>query len=233
MIFIGLDISKISTALCIEKNNKTKLFSYTTKKNNNIWIKNTNHIINYRHINYLYLEEKDYSKSELLKIVEFNEISELIINDIFNNIKKIDDIKIAIEGYSYNSKKGPIIDIVEFTSIFKHKLLTKLNSYSKVEIISPLTLKTETCKLVYKPRIESKGKRVIKQIIHYENNKGKQATKFDKWDMFYAFIESNIKSELKEWCEKHSGEIIKNKELPKPIDDIIDAIFLTETIKQR
>lgn len=232
MIFIGLDISKISTALCIEKNNKTKLYSYSTKKSNNVWVKDTKDFINYRHINYLYSDEKDYSKSELMKIVEFNETTDLIINDIFNNIKVLDSVKIGIEGYSYNSKKGPIIDIVEFTSILKHKLLDKLSGYSKVQIISPLTLKTETCKMIYKPRIETKGKRVIKQILHYENNKGKQATNFDKWDMFYAFIASNIKCDLKDWCKEYSGEISKNKEVPKPLDDIIDSCFLKEFIKK-
>ena len=233
MIFIGLDISKISTALCIEKNNTIKLYSYTTKKDNNIWVKDTNDFINYRHINYLYTNETDYSKSEINKLIEFNEFTDLIINDIFDNVDILDNIKIGIEGYSYNSKKGPIIDIVEFSSILKNKILNKLSKYSKIEIISPLTLKTETCKMVYKPRIETKGKKIIKEIIHYENDKGKQATKFDKWDMFYAFINSEIKSELKDWCKEYSNDIAKNKELPKPIDDIVDSCFLKEIIKKK
>ena len=38
MIFIGLDVSKISTAMCLEKNNNIKLFNYSTKKDNNIWV---------------------------------------------------------------------------------------------------------------------------------------------------------------------------------------------------
>ena len=154
------------------------------------------------------------------------------MNDIFNNIDILDSVKIAIEGYSYNSKKGPIIDIVEFTTILKHKLMNKLNQYSNVQIVSPLTLKTECCKMIYKPRIEQVGKRVIKNIIHLENNKGKQATKFDKWDMFYAFIDSNIKLDLKNWCKEYEKEITKNKDVPKPLDDIIDAIFLKEMIKK-
>jgi hypothetical protein len=232
MIFIGLDISKVSTAMCIEKNGKTKLYSYTTKKSGNCWVKDTKDFINYRHINYEYLKEKDYSKSELMKITEFSLITDSIINDIFNNVKILDSITIAIEGYSYNSKQGPIIDIVEFTSILKHKLLSKLSDYSKVNIIAPLILKTEACKMVYKPRIEIKGKRKITEIIHLENNNGKQATKFDKWDMFYAFIESDIKSELKDWCKEYSEEISKNKEVPKPLDDVIDSFFLKEMIKK-
>lgn len=233
MIFIGLDISKISTALCIEKNDKVKLFSYTTKKDNNCWIKDTKDFINYRNIVYNYSDEPDYSKSEITKIVEFDVVSNLIINDIFDNVNILDTVKIGIEGYSYNSKKGPIIDIVEFTTILKHKLMTKLNSYSNVQIISPLTLKTECCKMVYKPRIEKVGKRIIKEVMHYENTKGIQATKFDKWDMFYALLDSNLKMNLKDWCKEYEKEISKNKDVPKPIDDSIDAIFIKEIMKKQ
>ena len=96
MIFIGLDVSKVSTALCIEKNDITKLYSYTTKKDNNIWIKDTSDFINYRNIIYNYSDENDYSKSELLKLHEFDYVSDLIINDIFDNVKMLDSIRIGI-----------------------------------------------------------------------------------------------------------------------------------------
>lgn len=231
MIFIGIDISKISTALCIEKDNNNIFYSYSTKKSNNIWVKNTEKYINYRNINYDYDKENDYSKSEILKIKQFDNVSNLIINDILDNINILDNIQIGIEGYSYNSKRGPIIDIVEFSTLLKHKLLKIMNKYSNIQIISPLTLKTETCKLVYKPRIEITGKRIIKEKLHLENYKGIQATKFDKWDMFNALIESDINIELKDWCIENKEKITKNKELPKPLDDIIDSLWVKEVIK--
>jgi hypothetical protein len=233
MIFIGLDVSKISTALCIENNGITKLYNYTTKKSNNCWIEDTKEFINYRNFEYKYINEKEYSKKELYKLVEFNEITDLIINDIFDNIKYLEPVKIGIEGYSYSSNAGPIFDLIEFTTILKHKLLHKLNGYSNIQIISPLTLKTEVCKMIYKPRIEVKGKKVIKHIIHLENDKGKQATKFDKKDMFQAFIDSKLDIELKKWCEEYQKEILKNKDLPKPIDDVIDAIWLAQIVKRQ
>jgi len=237
MIFIGLDVSKISTALCIEKNNEIKLFNYTTNLDNYIWIKKTNDLINYRHVIYNYTNEKDYSKSELLKLDEFDITTNLIINDIFDNINLFDNIKIGIEGYSYNSKTGPIFDLIEFTTILKIKLMRKLTNYTNINIISPLTLKNECCKMVYEPRIELVGKRVIKEISHIENNSGKQASKFDKWDMFDALIHSNIDMKFREWCIEYNNEITINgkerpKKLPKPIDDIIDSIFLKETVKK-
>lgn len=230
MIYIGLDVSKISTALTIENNNVTKLFSYSTKKANNIWVKNTSDFIEYRHINYNYKNEKDYSKSEMLKLNEFDTITSLVIQDILDNYNMLDTIKIGVEGYSYNSK-GPIFDIVEFTAFLKYKLMNKLVDYTTITIMSPLTLKSETCKMIYEPRIEIKGKRVIKEIIHYENDKGKQATKFDKWDMFHSFIQSDINIPLKYWCQEYEKDITKNKDVPKPLDDIIDSIFIKEIIK--
>lgn len=229
MVLAGLDVSKISTALCIENNGAINLYSYTSKKENNIWVKNTKDFINYRFINYTYNDIDNYSKSEMSKLIEFDNVTDLIIKDL---ISLNDKISISIEGYSYSSKKGPIFDLIEFTTLLKHKLI-KLNLEKDIEIISPLTLKVETCKMVYEPRIELKGKKVIKEIIHNENNKGKEATKFDKWDMLYAFIDSNIKMKLKEWCKFNIDDISKNKEVPKPIDDIIDSIFLKEYAKNK
>ena len=232
MIFIGLDVSKISTAMCIEKNDTIKFFSYSTKKDNNIWVKNTEDFINYRNITYKYTEEKDYSKSQILKLLEFDETTNLIINDIIDNVGILDSIRIGIEGYSYSSNVGPLIDIVEFTTLLKHKLLHKLNKYSNVQILSPLTVKTECCRMTYEPRKELQGKRVIKEIIHLENNNGKQATKFDKWDMFHAFLDCDeIKCKLKTWCKEYEEKITKNKDVPKPLDDIIDACWLMEVEK--
>jgi hypothetical protein len=232
MLFIGLDVSKISTALCIEKNGVTTLYSYTTKKDNNTWVKQTSTYINYRHINYNYSEETDYSKSELLKLLEFDTITDLIINDIFDNIKILDSVRIGIEGFSYNST-GPIFDLIEFTTLLKYKLMKKMNKYSIIEILSPMTIKSETCKAIYKPRIELKGKRVIKEIVHIENDKGKQANQFDKWDMFFAFLKSDIKLKLKDWCVDNKDDITKGKEVPKPIDDLVDAILIKEIIKRK
>lgn len=230
MIFIGLDVSKISTALCIEKNNTTKLYSYTTQKNNNTWVKQTSHIINYRNIEYTY-DSDNYSESEINKLKEFDIITNLIINDIFENVKILDSIRIGIEGYSYSST-GPIFDLIEFTTILKHKLLNNMNKFTNILIISPLTIKNECCKMSYKPRIETKGKKIIKEIYHYENNEGKSSNKFDKWDMLQAFINSDIKSDMKDWCKEFEIDIKKNKKVPKPIDDIIDSIWIKEIIKK-
>ena len=225
-IFIGLDISKISTALTIKKNNEIKHYSYTTVKSNNIWIKNTKDYIIYRHIEYEYLKDKDYSKSQIKKLLEFDKVTNLIIKDISDNVDfEKDTIQIGIEGFSYSSSAGPLIDIVEFSTFLKLKILHRINNISNIEILSPMTVKSETCKIAYTPRIELKGKRIIKEILHYENKEGKQATKFDKWDMLYALIDSNLNIAIKTWLLDNDNWK-KNKDVPKPIDDIIDSLWI-------
>lgn len=231
MLYIGIDISKISTAICVENNNKTQLFSYSTKIENNKWVLKLQDQINFRFINYNYSDKKNYSDVELSKLEEFENITNIIIKDILDNIKNNDEIKIGIEGYSYNSK-GPIFDLIEFSTLLKHKIFKNLG-FNNVEILSPLSLKVESCKMVYEPRIELIGKKEIKEKIHIENKNGKKAINFNKWDMLYCFIESNINLEMKDWCIENKFELIKNKEVPKPIDDIIDAIFIKEYLKNK
>lgn len=233
MINIGIDISKISTALCIERNNKTFLYNYTTKKSNNIWIQDTSEFINYRHIDYSYKKIKDYSEREMKKFDEFEEVSDLIVNDIFDNIKILDSISIAIEGFSFSSTAGPIIDLVELSTLIKHKIKNKVQGMVKIKIISPLSLKTFCCESVYKPIYITKGKRIIKKIKIIQDPNGKLGKNFDKKDMFNALINSKINMKIIEYLKENKTTFLKNKELPKPIDDIIDSIFLKEKIKYK
>ena len=229
-MFIGIDISKNSTAVCVESK-KLKIYSYTTKKSNNIWVTDTSEYINYRFINYTYSKTKDYSEREGIKFKEFEETTNLIVNDILDNVNILETINIAIEGYSYGSPKGHLIDIVEFSTLLKHKIKTSINQYLNVKIIAPLALKSKSCELVYEPRTEIQGKRVIKEVKFIENPEGKKGKDFDKWDMFKCFLQSNISSELKDYLKDNQENILKLKEVPKPLDDVIDSIFLKEVYK--
>lgn len=221
-MFIGIDVSKLSTAMCIGD----KLFSYSTEKPNNKWVKDTKDFINFRYLEYKYKSIEDYSKREISKFLEFEDVTDLIINDIMNNIKILDTTHIAIEGYSYSSDTGHIIDLVEFASLLKHKILKQIQGYSRVTIISPLALKSKSCELVYPPKIELIGKRVIKEKITIVGPTGKLGKDFDKWDMFHCFLDSNISSQLKDYLVFNKEVITVLKKLPKPFDDLIDSIFL-------
>lgn len=228
---MGIDISKNSTALCIERNSKTMLYNYTNKNPNNIWIKDTSDFIQYRFINYSYLNIKDYSEKEMKKLEEFEIVSDMIINDVMDNIRLLETIVIGIEGFSFSSAAGPIIDLVELSTLIKHKLKTKIQGLNKIKIISPLTLKTKTCELCYGVTYVEQGKRKIKQVKVIQNDMGKLGKNFDKKDMFEAFLKSEIKTDFKLHLLDNKEAFLQNKELPKPIDDVIDSIFIKEIVK--
>lgn len=232
MTHIGIDISKNSTALCIERNGKTLLFSYTTQNPNNIWIRDTDDFIFYRFVNYSYKDVKDYSEREMMKFDQFEEVSELIINDIFDNLNILDSVSIAIEGFSFSSAAGPIIDLVELSTLIKHKIKSKIKGMVTIKIISPLSLKVFSCELVYNPIYITKGKRVIKKIKVVQDSNGKLGKDFDKKDMLDALLISDVRIELIEHLKNRKEEYFKNKNLPKPIDDIIDSCWLCQIAKQ-
>lgn len=80
----------------------------------------------------------------------------------------------------------------------------------------PKQLKKEAAATVYSA--DKKG--VIR------NKDGKAAGSFNKWDMFQTLIDSNNHSELAIYCQKSYKLITSNKNVPKPLEDLIDAFFL-------
>lgn len=218
MVYIGIDVSVNSTAMCIY-NKKYNFYNYTNKKSNYIWIKNTSNIINYKFFEYKYKNINDFSNMMIEKIKDYDIYTEFIIDDIKKYGKKFN---IGIEGYSYGLKTtDSIIDISELSSILKFKLLNNFPE-SKIMLIPPKSVKIESCKMVYK-LID--GQKIVR------NNKGVAGGSFDKIDMFNAFLESNIDNELKNYLINKKEDLIKMKNIPKPFDDVIDSVFIMEIIK--
>jgi len=232
MNFIGLDISKNSTAMSIETTSGDNfLFNYSVKNSNYIWIKRTNEFINYNH--YKYTKYDNYSESEIEKTNQFIKISNQIISDIKKSIDNNDNpVYIMIEGYSYGSNVGPLIDLVGVGSIIRGKLIENISKIKLIEIIAPLALKTQTAEYVYGYEMIETGKRVIKltKVINTNDN-GVKGKDFTKHDMFNAILDAKLNIPILEFYTNYKDEILKMKTLPKPFDDINDAIFCKEIIK--
>ena len=61
----------------------------------------------------------------------------------------------------------------------------------------------------------------------YRNNQGKAAGSFDKFDIYTALTENTkIKTDWVEFLREHQDEILKAKAVPKPIEDVNDAVTL-------
>ena len=231
MNFVGLDISKISTAMSIENSKgENFLFNYTTKDPNYLWVKRTSEIINFRY--YDYLDRETYSESELEKLRNFVNIANDIIKDIKNSIIDNYPVYIQLEGYSYGSNVGPLIDLVGIGTIIRGKLLEHVPNVKLIEIVAPLSLKTQTAEYVYGYEMVEKGKRVVRltKVVN-TNEDGVPGKSFSKHDMFKALMDAKLEVPVFEFYEIYKDDLMKMKNLPKPFDDINDAIFCKEIIK--
>lgn len=186
----------------------------------NKWFTTCESLLNYHIMSDLKLDD-DYSKSEIQKIKRYNDISSFIFNTISKECRN--DLTIFIEGYSYSSNAGPLIDLVTLSTTIRLKCLSLTDN---VTIISPKTLKSLTAKWAYKP-IQ------VKKKVEYRNNDGVAGGKFTKTEMCKAIMESNIVCPWSTFLRDNSELILKNKNIPKPIEDINDAKIMFEIFKHK
>ncbi len=184
------------------------------------WYKMAEEYVTYKFINYRSFE--DYSEGELIKLKDYDKITDGIIDDILSNIDNSKPTKIGIEGYSFSSTAGDIIDLVTFSTLLRKKLFDKISQ--DIFVISPSTLKLESCKLTYPPIIKEIGKKKISYKEEYRNNIGIPGGSFTKRDIYYSIIENNKWSDY--WynhCKSVKDDILSISMIPKPYEDINDS----------
>jgi hypothetical protein len=215
---IGLDLSVTSSAMVIDE----KFFNYTTESSTNKWIKLTSEFINFRFFDNI--KQDTYSENEIYKLKKYDEITNLIFNDIVS-FSKNKELDVFIEGYSYGSP-GKIPDLAAHSTLLKSKLLT-LDNLKSIKIIPPMSLKKSACVQVYGyiNKIGKKGQ--ILKGKQTKNNEGISGGRFTKHEMFRAFVESDIKNDFIQHCYEIKNSVLKMKNIPKPYDDVIDSWFLS------
>lgn len=211
MLKIGLDISLNSTGVCINKDMNFKLFNFTNKKLNYKWFKETSHLIKYYHHDTLI--DDNYSDNESVKLKRYDEISNNIIEILKKEIEH-EECKIFIEGYSYNSTAGRLIDIVTFSTLVRIELI---NNNFNINIISPSTLKKFAGDKVYP---------IIKGVSRNENNL--PSGSFKKPDILECILKmDDVKGDYVDYLRKNKDILLKPKDLVKPFDDINDSLILS------
>jgi len=173
-----------------------------------------------------YKEEKVYAKSELAKLGAFKTmvgvVSKLMNIHCVNGVSTV----VVIEGYSYSSAAGHIIDLVTFGTLLRHMIYTRLNT--QLVVLSPSTVKSQAAQLTY-PAIK-KGKKVIK--LEYRNNDGVIGGKFKKHEMYKALTDNDmLQTPWVSFLREHQDEIMSLKKVPTPIDDINDAIIMFHIVE--
>lgn len=227
MNIVAIDPSLNCTALVV--NDKKYIYAkeeygHTKKGALTKWFDICDAYINYRWTDYP--SSSDHSKNEMIKHQEYDKVTDLIIDDILDNINTEEDTTIGIEGYSHNSTAGPLIDLVTLGTLLRNKLVKRVSS--NVVIYQPTSLKLAACKLTYAPI--AKGKKVIK--YEHRNNEGISGGSFKKPEIYKALIENS--SFVCEWVEllrEYASDCFAVKLIPKPIEDMNDAKILYEIIK--
>ena len=232
---VALDPSLISTALVMSTGDTFKMYNYCRessafgKTGIKKWFKLAEQFVTYKFIEYR--EFKDYSEGELTKLKDYDKITDVIISDILSNIDTSKPTKIGIEGYSFSSTAGDIIDLVTFSTLLRKKLFDQISE--DITVMSPSTLKLESCKLTYPPIVTETGKKVKKVKIEYRNNLGLSGGKFTKTDMFMTIVDNN---EMQDFWTKHcklvKSDVLGVATIPKPYEDVNDAFLIYSVLKK-
>jgi len=230
MNIVAIDPSLISTALVVSNKDSYKIFNYCResdvygKKGMTKWFKFAEQHIEYRFIEYD--EFVSYSEGELTKIKNYDKISDQIITDILSNIDTNKDTIIGIEGYNFGARVGDLVDLVVFSTILRKKLLDRVSS--NIIVMSPSTLKLESCKLTYEPIIKEIGGKNPRTEYIWKNKIGIPGGKFTKTDMYYSIIENDktIGDRWSDHCRFMKSDLVNISKIPKPYEDVNDGFLL-------
>ena len=190
---VAIDPSLISTAVVVSSGDTFKIYNYCResaaygKTGLKKWYKMAEEHVTYKFISYR--EYKDYSEGELIKLKDYDTVTDSIISDILSNIDPKKPTKVGIEGFSFGSVSGDLIDLVTFSTLLRKKLFDIVSQ--DIFVMSPSTLKLESCKLTYPPIIKESGKKKITYKEEYRNNMGIPGGSFTKREIFYSIIEND------------------------------------------
>lgn len=230
---VAIDPSLISTALVVSSGDSFKIYNYCResdaygKKGYKKWFKFAEEYVNYKFISYRDFE--DYSEGELTKLKDYDLITDNIIVDILENINPELETIIGIEGYNYGAQVGDLVDLVAFSTLLRKKLYDKVSK--NIKVLSPSTLKLESCKLTYPPIIKKIGGKNPREEYIWKNNIGMPGGKFTKFDMYYSIIENkDLNDYWANHCKLMKGDMTSVKSINKPYEDINDAYLIYKVL---
>jgi len=232
MNFIGIDPSLISTAVVVNGNiiNYCRESKVHLKNGMSKWFKSADSYCDYQFIKYRSFE--NYSDGELIKLMDYDSITDLIIKDITDKLDPMVETYVGIEGYNFGAQVGDLLDLVTFSTLLRKKLFDQITE--NITVYSPSGLKLESCKLTYKPIEVEKGVRKKRIEIHHRNKLGMPGGKFTKKDMCLAIIENeSIDDPWFEYIKSIKGDLMDRRDIPKPHEDINDASLLYHAVRKK
>jgi hypothetical protein len=233
---VAIDPSLISTAVVVSSGDTFKIYNYCResaaygKTGLKKWYKMAEEHVTYKFISYR--EYKDYSEGELIKLKDYDTVTDGIISDILSNIDPKKPTKVGIEGFSFGSVSGDLIDLVTFSTLLRKKLFDIVSQ--DIFVMSPSTLKLESCKLTYPPIIKESGKKKITYKEEYRNNMGIPGGSFTKREIFYSIIENdNLDDYWSKHCKSVKDDVLSVGSINKPYEDSDDAYLIYQVLKNK
>lgn len=167
-----------------------------------------------------------FSESELSKFHDYDAITDTIVTYIKEKITFCGfsaPAKVFIEGYSFSSAAGPLIDLVTFGTLLRYKIRDSVTL--DITTIPPSELKLYAAKLTYPSVMEGKKET-------WRNREGVSGGKFKKHEMLKALVENDeLQCDWVKLLREHTSDIMTAKSVPKPIEDINDAKLMYEIVK--
>lgn len=241
MIRIGLDLSLNSSACvirgddnktlaCISFSDQDKITKKMIKESEcirNVGIEDLSHLggpIKYVWVSWTPLSKKaSYSEVEYTRAIDYDRISDLIVNTIKSEVGDNTEVSICIEGYSQGLTPGKIIELVSFSSLVRLKMIKAFND-CHFEVVPPTSLKKFACETTYGITLNKKGKKQISR-----SPEGVAGGSFKKPHMYKALTHfSTLKGDddFTLFLKAHP-EYLELATIPKPIDDMVDAYWLS------
>jgi len=225
MNIVAIDPSLISTALVANGHiiNYCRESDATNKSGLSKWFKYSEPFCDLRYISYRKFD--NYSEGEIVKLKDYDLVTDMILDDITSNIDVNKPTKVMIEGYNFGAQVGDLLDLVTFSTLLRKKIYDRITE--DIEVLSPTQLKLESCKLTYPPIEKEVGVRKKRIEVSYRNNNGIAGGNFTKTHMLMSIIENDeIESEWFKHIKSMRGDLMGMKKVPKPYEDINDAILM-------
>ncbi len=218
MIYTGIDFSLNSPGVCVQNHQGEYKFITFFNYGNRIWdeegrkipkafsvhkeLMDSKTIIGFPY--YRHVASKDFLLREREKMTDGQSIADLI-GDILITLFGTDSHKVSLEGFSYGSKGNSFIDIVQYNTFLRNRLVNAWG-VNKISIYQPSHIK----------KLAGKG----------NANKHYMAKAFQD----DVLNDKNLrKTELWKWTQ---GKDFSEK-IPKPLDDLIDAYFILNANKEK
>jgi len=213
MRIAGIDQSITSTSICLTDGHHERFILFGKEKKGKWW-DSVSTVATQEVCQYDYPE--GYSEQDTYKVHEYGKTAERIAEVVHQFNPDI----VAIEGYSYSSQAGDLIDLVTFGSALRRAIISR---GMNLIVFAPTELKSKACALAY--GTDKKG--VPRRPVRDGEKAGLAGGKFTKKEMLEAMAHFAPTCQMMSALGNMAQEAMALASVPKPLDDMVDSWWLS------